>query len=265
MLEEGLKLEENIFKGYARYYDLLYKDKNYAAEADYVHQLIKAHGQSSQSILELGCGTGLHATVLADKKYAVHGIDQSQDMIERALARKNNLSQGISNRLSFAQGDVRDYRDGGRYDVVISLFHVMSYQTSNKDLLSAFKTAKEHLKPNGLFIFDCWYGPAVLTDRPVVRVKCLEDNDIYIVRIAEPVMYPNENCVDVNYTVWIRDKQTDKVKEVKEKHRMRYLFKPEIEQMLALSGLSLVNYEEWLSGNKLDFSTWNGCFIAENK
>ena len=258
-------MEEKIFKGYARYYDLLYKDKNYAAEADYVHQLIHKHKQSSQSILELGCGTGLHAALLADKKYAVHGIDQSQDMIERALARKDNLSQGISNRLSFAQGDVRDYRNGGGYDVMISLFHVMSYQTSNKDLLFAFKTAKVHLKPNGLFIFDCWYGPAVLTDRPIVRLKRMEDDVISVIRIAEPVMYPNENRVDVNYTVWIRDKHTAKVEEVKETHRIRYLFKPEIEQILALSGLSLINCQEWLSGKELDFSTWNACFIAEKK
>jgi len=43
------------------------------------------------------------------------------------------------------------------------------------------------------------------------------------------------------------------------------LFKPEIEQILALSGLSLINGQEWLSCNELDFSTWNACFIAENK
>ena len=142
---------------------------------------------------------------------------------------------------------------------------MISYQTSNENLLATFKTAKVHLKPNGLFIFDCWYGPAVLTDRPVVRVKRMEDDVISVVRIAEPVMYPNENCVDVNYTVWIRDKQTAKVEQIKETHRMRYLFKPEIEQLLALSGLSLINRQEWLSGNELDFRTWNGCFIAENK
>ena len=261
---KGLKLEKNIFEHYARYYDLLYKDKDYAGEADYVHQLIRGHRQSSQPILELGCGTGLHAAVLAEKQYVVHGIDQSQDMIERAISRKDDLPQDISGRLSFAQGDVCNYRSNEKYDIAISLFHVMSYQTSNENLLAAFKTAKVHLKHNGLFIFDCWYGPAVLTARPSVRIKRMEDDKVSITRIAEPMMYPNENCVDVNYTVWIRDKHTAKVEEVKETHRIRYLFKPEIEQILALSGLSLINAQEWLSGNELDFNTWNSCFIAEN-
>lgn len=258
-------MEGKIFRGYARYYDLLYRDKNYAAEAGYVHQLIHEYKQSTQSILELGCGTGLHAALLADKRYAVHGIDQSQDMIERALARRDNLSIDISSRLSFTQGDVRNYRSGGEYDAVISLFHVMSYQTSNDNLLAAFKTAKVHLKQNGLFIFDCWYGPAVLSDPPVVRVKRLEDEKIEITRIAEPEMYPNENIVDVNYHMFIKNKATRIVKELKETHRIRYLFKPEIEQILALSGLSLIDAQEWLSGNELDFNTRNSCFIAENK
>jgi SAM-dependent methyltransferase len=249
-----------VFNHYARYYDLLYKDKNYAAEANYIDQLIQTYKPSSQTILELGCGTGLHAALLTDKKYFVHGIDQSEDMIEKALIRK-----AASSKLSFAQADVRDYRGDEKYDVVISIFHVMSYQTTNEDLLAAFKTAQAHLKPGGIFIFDCWYGAAVLTEPPVVRVKRIEDDKISVVRLAEPTLYPNQNCVDVNYTVWIRDKKTDQMEEIKETHRMRYLFQPEIEQMLALSGLSLINAQEWLTGNELGFNTWNGCFVAENK
>ena len=93
----------------------------------------------------------------------------------------------------------------------------------------------------------------------------MEDEKVSITRIAEPVLHPNENCVDVHYTVWVRDKQTDKVAEINETHRMRYLFKPEIEQLLALSGLSLINSQEWLSGNELGFNTWNGCFLAKNQ
>ena len=41
-----------------------------------------------------------------------------------------------------------------KYDVVISLFHVMSYQNNNEKILKAFSTAKKHLKANGIFIFD---------------------------------------------------------------------------------------------------------------
>ena len=47
--------------------------------------------------------------------------------------------------------------------------------STNADLLAAFATAREHLNPGGVFIFDCWYGPAVLAERPSVRIKRMED------------------------------------------------------------------------------------------
>ena len=45
-------------------------------------------------------------------------------------------------------------RRGRRFDVVVSLFHVFGYQTSNDDLAAAFGTVREHLNADGLAIFD---------------------------------------------------------------------------------------------------------------
>jgi len=55
-----------VFENYARYYDLLYHDKDYNAEAKFVHQLLQIHAPETRSILELGCGTGSHAVLLAE-------------------------------------------------------------------------------------------------------------------------------------------------------------------------------------------------------
>jgi methylase of polypeptide subunit release factors len=65
----------SVFGAYARYYDLLYRDKDYAAEAQYVHRLIQSHALGARSILELGCGTGAHAVLLAGEGYRIHGVD----------------------------------------------------------------------------------------------------------------------------------------------------------------------------------------------
>jgi SAM-dependent methyltransferase len=248
----------SVFGNYARYYDLLYRDKDYAIEADYIHDLIQEYAPGSKTILDLGCGTGRHDTLLAQKGYTLHGVDMSEEMLAVA---HTNLSASISN-LIFTQGDIRTIRLNKQFDVVTSLFHVISYQTANEDLESAFATVKSHLKPGGLFIFDCWYGPAVLTDRPVKRVKSLEDDAISVVRTAEPVMHPNENIVDVNYSILIKDKGNGQVEEVKETHRMRYLFKPEIEILFAGHGLKLIGCEEFLSGREPGFDTWGVCFMG---
>lgn len=254
-----------VFGDYARYYDLLYRDKDYDGEVRFINGLIQKYAPNAKHILELGCGTGIHAEKLSTVGYNVHGVDLSAEMLKCAEERIQNLPEKEAKRLSFSCGDIRQFHGEGRFDVVISLFHVMSYQTKNDDLAAVFNTVKQHLNLKGVFIFDCWYGPAVLSDPPVVRVKRLEDERIEITRIAEPEMYPNENRVDVHYQVFIKEKSTGKVEILEETHRMRYLFKPEIEQILALSGLSLINGQEWLSGKELDFSTWNACFIAENK
>jgi SAM-dependent methyltransferase len=73
----------NVFDAYSRYYDLLYREKDYAAEADYVARLLRAHGAGTE-LPEFGCGTGEHARLLAAHGYQVLGIDRSAQMIAHA-------------------------------------------------------------------------------------------------------------------------------------------------------------------------------------
>lgn len=252
----------NVFGNYARYYDLLYKDKDYAEEARYVCDLLRRYVPDADSVLEMGCGTGGHAQHLAEAGLNVHGVDLSAQMLEAARARRDSLPAHVAGKLEFSQGDIRNVQTGGTYDGVISLFHVMSYQASNADINAALQTVRLHLKAGGVFIFDCWYGPAVLTDRPAVRVKRLEDDVISVTRIAEPVMLPNENLVDVNYDLFIRDKVSGIVEEVKETHRMRYLFFPEMELLCSQNGLEIIEMREWMSEGEPVFESWNVCFVV---
>src|SRR3712207_6686133 len=94
---------------YAAYYDLLYSDKNYQAEADYIDRMISAHKtERPLKLLDLGCGTGKHDFCLAAKGYSVTGVDLSATMIEEAKR------AGSANKVEsdFIQGDVRSFRNG---------------------------------------------------------------------------------------------------------------------------------------------------------
>lgn len=250
-----------VFQRYAAFYNLLYREKDYAAEAAYVHGLIRQWCPGARTVLNLGCGTGNHDYELVKLGYEVTGVDLSEEMLSAAVARLDSVSVGASSP-RFEQGDVRTVRLGKTFDVVISLFHVMSYQASNDDLRAAFATVNDHLAPGGCLLFDCWYGPGVLRDLPTVRVKRLEDERIEFVRIAEPVMHPNDNLVDVNYQAIITDKMTDEVEKLSETHRMRYLFVPEVELFLQGAGLRIRACHEWMSERNPDFSSWNACFVA---
>jgi SAM-dependent methyltransferase len=251
-----------VFNDYARYYNLLYRDKDYEVEVTYVTGLIRRFHPSARSILEMGSGTGIHAGLLAEKGFTVHGIERSREMLDQslAMAEKMNSEEG---QMTFSPGDIRDIRLNKHFDVIIALFHVISYQTTNEDVVAAFETARHHLKPGGIFIFDTWYGPAVLTQHPEVRIKRIADESIEVTRLAEPVLHPNENRVDVHYHVLVRDLATQTVSELKETHAMRYFFKPEIERIAVQAEFELLQAEEWLSGKAIGSDTWGSCFILQ--
>lgn len=251
-----------VFNAYASYYDLLYRDKDYSEEAEYVASHIRGCMPQAKRILELGCGTGAHAEHLARMGFTVHGVDMSGEMLVRAEARRVALPAEVSARLSFSLGDVRTVRTGQTYDVVISLFHVMSYQIANSDLIATYETAAAHLLKGGLFLFDYWYGPAVLTQKPEVRVRRLENKEIKVTRIAEPVMHVNDNVVDVNYTVFIAFGQTGQVKQINETHRMRYLFLPEI-LCYGYEKFKGLGSHAWMTNQPLNADTWGGFQLLE--
>lgn len=244
-----------VFKVYASYYDLLYKDKDYAAEASYVDDLIRKYRSGAKSILNLGCGTGRHDACFEKMGYSVCGVDLSDVMLVEA----HKLA--IPGKLEFFKGDVKTVDLHRKFDVVVSLFHVMSYQTQNDDILAAFRTAERHLVSGGIFIFDFWNGSGVLNDPPVVRVKRLEYEAIRVVRIAEPVMKKDKNVVDVNYQIMTLDKHSDRWSELQETHSMRYFFLPEIESYLLSVGFSLKDAYEWMSNKRLSLG-WYGLVVA---
>ena len=250
---------KKVFDTYAAYYDLLYCDKDYTGEALFVKDLLFQQGVESGDILELGCGTGKHAHHFAQMGYRIHGVDISPTMVTAA---RSHLPAELSERISFGEGDVRTLQLGRKFDVVISLFHVASYQTSNDDISAMFHTAAQHLSEGGIFIFDFWYGPAVLTDRPAVRVKHMADETINVMRIAEPVMHPNENLVDVNYTVLISPKESKLSETIHELHCMRYFFAPELHLLLAKAGFKLTSLVDWVSGDEPGFDTWSATVVA---
>lgn len=252
----------DVFGNYAEYYNLLYKDKDYAGEAHYIHDLIQKHCPGAKTILNLGCGTGNHDFELLKLGYEVTGVDMSAMMLAAANARCE-LSATSNSLLSFVHGDVRTVRLERKFDAVISLFHVMSYQTSNTDLTAAFTTVREHLGDDGVFVFDYWYGPAVLSDPPVTRVKRLENDLLKVLRIAEPVMHPDENIVDVNYQVLIKNKVAGEIEEIYEIHRMRYLFTPELRHILAEAGFKFTVAHEWMLKAPPSLSSWGACFCCK--
>ena len=244
------------FEAYSRYYDLLYSEKDYLAEVQYVAYMIKENTSNAKTLLDLGCGTGRHDQYFAKLGFAIHGVDLSGEMLKQASARKLNNAE-------FSEGDVRTVRLNKQFDAIISLFHVLSYQTTNHDIQQMFSTIKAHLNPNGIFVVDCWYGPAVLTDKPEIRIKRMKSDDFSVVRLAEPEMFANKNLVEVNYEIRITDLKTQATDVIQETHTLRYLFLPELHVFAEQAGLEISAAYGWMSRNEPNYSTWNITLIGK--
>lgn len=250
---------------YAPYYDLFYADKDYGGEAEFVCEVINRHRAATASLLDLGCGSARHAAEFARAGLWVTGVDRSANMIARGHERVAQLPESYRGRVELAQGDATGYRSHTTYDAVVSLFHVVSYQTSNELLRGIFCTARSAILPGGIFIFDFWHGPAVLIDKPEVRVRRVANAEVEVIRLAEPVHLVDRNLVEVKYTFIAIDKKTRRAEERTETHVMRYLFLPEIEQLATDAGFELVEVGEWLSGRSLGAGSWSGYVAARAK
>ena len=253
-------MSEVFGPGYSKAYNLLYGDKDYAAECDLIERLFQRYALTAvSSVLDLGCGTGNHAFPMAARGYEVVGIERSQHMLAIAEQKLANNNLG---KLRFRSGDIRNLDLGQQFDAALILFAVLGYQLENRDVVSTLKTARRHLKTDGLLIFDVWYGPAVLREKPSDRAKVMQTDEGRIMRVASAELdIPSHTC-DVRYHLWrvVDDRITS---ETKETHRMRYSFPKELDLFLESSGFSALR-----CGAFPDFdsdpteTTWNVMTVA---
>lgn len=243
---------------YARVYDALYRDKNYAAESRFVlDQLSKALPHTPRHILDLGCGTGLHDLQMAQAGISITGIDRSAEMIAFAKKYRETLSPDSRDRLQFGIGDIRSVDLRCRYDAVVSLFHVISYVVEEPDLKATFQNVRRHLIPGGVFLFDFWYGPAVMRKPPQTRVKMTQVGESCIKRTTLPEWDPLRRRVYVNYEIEINNSGSGEVVRDQEQHLIRYFFPDELRDCLDSCGFEVVSFGEVLTGGPPSDTTFS--------
>lgn len=250
------------FGDYSKYYDLLYKDKDYAAECDFIEQIFKTFSPKPvKTVLDMGCGTGSHAVPWVRRSFDVTGIDSSE--VSVGIARNKAQQNGL--KMDFHVMDIRDIHLNKTFDACTCMFAVMNYLTGNADIRSTLAGVRKHLKKDSLFVFDCWNGLAVLRILPSITVKTVVDGDTRVIRIARPELDAFRHLCRVNYHLIASDKN-EIVDEVEETHVIRYFFPQEITGYLEEAGFEVLNICPFMDINgKVDENVWNIAVIAKAK
>lgn len=254
----------SIFDKYAQFYDAVYRDKDYVAECNFIEEIFKSYSAVPiTSILDLGCGTGGHALPLAKRGYHVTGIDQSSSMI--ASARNKTTDTGNAGRVNFSTGDIRHIHLETTFDAVISMFSVVGYMITNEDVLSFFRTARKHLKSGGLFLFDIWSGPTVLSQRPLDRYKIIGNTSDRIIRFSHPEIDLYHHTVDVHYEL-LHLQNNLVTAQASELHKVRFFFPQEITLYLELTGFIVRNMCPFMHlERRMSDKDWEMTIVAEAK
>lgn len=251
------------FESYAAFYDALYETKDYSRESDFVESIFAAHAKREvRSILDLGCGTGGHAFPLAARGYEVVGVDRSEAMLQAARAKMVDQAKGAL-QPTFVRQDIRAVDLNRKFDAVLSLFAVMSYQTTDDALLEALQSARSHLDRGGLFVFDAWFGPGVMRDPPTDREKTVETAAGRLHRFAKSEMDLLAQTVRVNYHLF-RESGGAVHDEMREVHEMRFFFPNELRLLLDQAGFRLERLCPFLDHTgTLTPDDWNFAAVAE--
>ena len=245
---------------YANAYDNLYRDKDYDGEVALLQRIFRQYGSGEiRRVLDLGCGTGNHSLRLAKLGYEVTGVDQSAEML--ALAEIKTRAAQASVALHHSR--VTEFQSPSKFDAALLMFAVLGYHTTNDDVLGALATARRQLVTGGLLVFDVWYGPAVLAQRPGERVRVLDTETGTTIRATLGTLDTSTHTCRVDYRLWeLAGDQV--VARTAESHLMRYFFPQELALMLQTSGLKLVRLGTFpeLTQDPSE-NTWNVMVVAE--
>ena len=139
------------YDGLAGSYDAMMTDASYRKRADWLERLFRKSSIPVQSVLDLACGTGTIACLLAERGYQVIATDASEEMLTQAMMKAAELEENVPVFLCQTMPKLRLLEP---VDAVVSTIDSLNYLTRERDIRETFRRVYRWLKPGGQFVFD---------------------------------------------------------------------------------------------------------------
>jgi SAM-dependent methyltransferase len=126
-------------------YVVTFPESRFVAAATDVEQILELVQRTEGRVLDLACGPGRRSIPLAQRGFAVTGVDRSAFLLERARAR--GAEHGVA--VEWLQADMRDFRRPDSFDLALSLFTSFGYFRDDADNQRVFDNVVASLRPGG--------------------------------------------------------------------------------------------------------------------
>ena len=140
----------SAYDALAASYDGLMADGDYRRRAAFLDRRLKKSAVPVRTVLDLACGTGTIACLLAGRGYEVLASDGSEEMLTQAAAKAAELDRPPL----FLHQAMPRLRLARPVDAAVSTLDSLNYLTAERDLRETFRRVRRWLKPGGPFLFD---------------------------------------------------------------------------------------------------------------
>ncbi len=222
------------YTSFAEVYDQFMDNVPYQEWADFLQEILQEEGVCDGLVLDLGCGTGSMTEELAHRGYDMIGVDNSEEMLEIAMEKRQKSGADILYLLQ----DMQEFELYGTVRAVVSVCDSINYVTKADELEEVFRLVNNYLDPGGILLFDFnteYKYREVLGDRTIAENR--EDSSF----IWDNYYYEKEKMNEYELTLFIKEEDhLQMYHKYQETHFQKGYTLEEMKDLLKKSGLLFV-------------------------
>ena len=203
-----------LYTALAPLYDRIMTHVRYDLWHSLIDTITDRYFDHRPTILEIGGGTGMLATLLRSSGYTYYGSDLSFAMCKEARRRK----------APFFCADARHLPLQGMVDLVIFLYDGINYLAALEDYSQLFLELYSHIKPGGYFLFDI----TTETNSETYFADIVDSDDFGYATYTRHSYYDKEHRIQNNdFTIYFRHTGYDDLYLKKKEHHRQHIFSVE--------------------------------------
>ncbi len=129
----------------------VYQHRNESDAEEHIKLILEnVNIPSGAKVLDMACGAGRHAIILARKNFDVTAVDLSENLL--SIAKKNTYVENL--KINFVHSDIRNFKSDNKFNLVLNLFTSFGYFESDEENFSVLQKAYDLLVEDGFFVLD---------------------------------------------------------------------------------------------------------------